>query len=72
MKRDAFYEQPDIKYNYEYVLIAETNKLNSPIFCTNIFDNENKINDFDYCSELKVPVTPRAVSRIYVAYGINS
>ncbi|XP_019869203.2 transmembrane protein 231 [Aethina tumida] len=54
LKRDHFYEQPNVKFKGEYMFYATTNNLSHPILCgTNPFYNE-LLSPLDMCTNIKV------------------
>lgn len=54
LKRDIFYEQPDIRFRGEYIFVASTNNLFGVISCSSIPHYEQKLKLWESCSTLKV------------------
>ncbi|KYB27174.1 Transmembrane protein 231-like Protein [Tribolium castaneum] len=60
LKRDTFYEQPDVKFRGEYIFVATTNNYNkSVITCSNLPHFDNVLRPLDTCSVIKVRETDR-------------
>ncbi|XP_044266702.1 transmembrane protein 231 [Tribolium madens] len=55
LKRDAFYEQPDVKFRGEYIFFATTNNNNkSVITCSSLPHFDHVLRSLDSCSIIKV------------------
>lgn len=54
LKHATFYEQPNIRFNGQYLLSALTNNMSEPIACTTFPEYYNKITNYDKCSITKV------------------
>jgi hypothetical protein len=55
IKRDVFYEQPDIKFRGEYIFFASTNNLSKPVItCSTLPPYEQTLEFLDTCSTIKI------------------
>lgn len=55
LKHDTFYEQPDVRFQAEYLFYAATNNVSNPVFCSN-FPNLQRHTCFDACNRIKVGI----------------
>lgn len=61
MKRDVFYEQPEIKFRGEYIVSALTTNPNKPIVCTTLPEIYAETKNYDNCTAVKVYVCLRKI-----------
>lgn len=54
LKRDVFYEQPQINLRGEYLVLATTSNLSSPIICSTFSYYKENLDFLDVCSIIKV------------------
>ncbi|CAH0557747.1 unnamed protein product [Brassicogethes aeneus] len=54
LKRDFFYEQPNVRFKGEYLFYATTTNKSQPIVCSNNPFYNKFIGDMDVCTDIKV------------------
>ncbi|XP_073986513.1 transmembrane protein 231 [Rhodnius prolixus] len=54
LKMDTYREQPDVNFMYEYFIMLETNKIESPVICTTFKVLSSAIEEFNGCPVIKV------------------
>lgn len=54
MKRDTFYEVPDIRFQGKYIFVGSTNDISMPIICSSYPILMENFKNFSLCSQIKV------------------